>query len=186
MRLTALVIAVFFILPLAGQDLDKLRLTVTFEDTPLLEAITHLEKKFDLIFSFPREEVDGKTVSCSFQEADWSTINQCLFAARDLDAIAQKMPYVSLRPTSATKERIWQLCLEVRGQDGKPLPFAPLGIPARGLSFATDGAGRAAESVTAASTDLVSVQYLGYAGRKLLLRELIGGRGMLQKRLKSV
>jgi len=175
MRLIALVIAVFFILPLAGQDLDKLKLTVTFEDTPLLEAITHLEKKFDLIFSFPREEVDGKTVNCSFQEADWETINQCLFAARNLDAIAQKTPYISLRPIAGTKELDWQLCVKILGQDGTPLPFAPLGLPANGLSFATDDVGRYEGTVTAASTDIVSIQYLGYAGRELPLHELIGG-----------
>jgi len=98
MRLIALVIAVFFILPLAGQDLDKLKLTVTFEDTPLLEAITHLEKKFDLIFSFPREEVDGKTVNCSFQEADWETINQCLTNASSRPETLT--PLHKKRPTS--------------------------------------------------------------------------------------
>ena len=175
MRLFALVIAVFFFLPLAGQNLNELRLTAEFEDTPLREAITHLEKKFGLIFSFPREEVDGKTVNCSFREADWATVAQCLFAAWNLDAVVQKKPYVSLRPTSAAEERIWQLCLTVSDQDGTPLAFAPVGFPALGLSFTTDDAGRFEGTVTATTTALLSVQYLGYAGKELPLREIIRG-----------
>jgi outer membrane cobalamin receptor len=175
MRLTALVIAVFLVLPVAGQHLDELRLTVEFTDTPLREAITHLEKKFGLLFSFPSEEVDDKTVNCSFQNADWPTVNQCLFAAWDLDAIAQKEPYVSLRPTASTQERTWQLCLDVRAPDDTPLPFAPLGFPGRGQSFSTDEAGRYEGEVTVTTADLLSVQYLGYASRAFALREIIGG-----------
>lgn len=175
MRLFALVFAVLFLRPLAGQSLDELRLTADFSDTPLLEAIAHLEKKLGLLFSFPQEAVVGKRVSCSFREADWTAISQCLFAAWDLDAIAQKAPYVSLRPVASSQERNWQLCIEIKAADGTPLPFAPLGFPGRAAYFSTDEAGRYVGVVTAAGNELLSVQYLGYTSQTLPLRQLVTG-----------
>ncbi len=173
MRWLFLLVLLFQLPCLTGQAPAGLRLTQDFTDVALLDAITHLEKQFGLRFSFPREPVEQATVNCRFENAGWETINQCLFAAHHLEAERLKNGYVTLRPVSTTTIREWSLCLQIQGDDGKPLSYATVGVQASGLGGNTDENGRFAGALKAAATDSLVVQYLGYEPQRHCLQDLL-------------
>lgn len=175
MRFLLPILFVVFPLALAAQPAEEVRLTVNFTDTPLLEAIQHLEKKFGLIFSFPQAAVTGARVNCQFADAGWVEIEQCLFAANLLTCNLLDDGYVTLRPNAAETEKNWNFCLRIKGQDDTPLPFAPIGITRTGRAVSTDDQGRFSGNLRAAATDTLSIQYLGYAPLRVPLKDAVRG-----------
>lgn len=164
------------LLPLGShaQSAEDLRLTVDFQNTPLLQAITHLEKKFNLIFSFPREEVTSKNVDCHFNNAGWEEIDQCLFSLNALTSERLGDGYVTLRPVSPAEEKTWDFCVRVTGPDNTPLPFATIGVARTGRAVSADETGQFSGKLPAALTDEVTVQSLGFEPVQLALHELVG------------
>ncbi|MFT6000232.1 MAG: hypothetical protein ACI81P_002693, partial [Neolewinella sp.] len=139
-----------------AQPAESLRLTVDFKSTPLLEAINHLEKKFDLTFSFPRDEVTSKNVNCHFYEASWEEIDQCLFALNALTSERLGDGYVTLRPVSPAEEKTWNFCVQVIDQENTPLPFATIGVARTGRAASADDTGRFSGSLPAALMDEIT------------------------------
>jgi outer membrane cobalamin receptor len=166
----------FFLLPLSShaQPAEDFRLTVDFKDTPLLDVINHLEKKFNLTFSFPQDPVTDKSINCSFQNASWDEINQCVFALNALTCNRLGDGYVTLRPVSPSEEKIWNLCLQVVSQDKTELPFATIGVARTGRAVSADAAGNFFGKLPAALTDEITVQSLGYKQMKFSVADLVG------------
>lgn len=158
---------------LSAQDVAGVRLSVNFTDTPLPEAISYLEKKFDLNFSFPNAAVENRSVNCHFEEAEWVEIEQCLFGANELQATPLRAGYISLKPLPAGTRRLWRLRFRVFNPDGSALPFAPIQFPS-GPGM-TDGEGIFSGEFTAAATDEVLLSYLGYDKLTVPVRELTAG-----------
>jgi outer membrane cobalamin receptor len=157
-----------------AQPAESLRLTVDFKSTPLLEAINHLEKKFDLTFSFPRDEVTSKNVNCHFYEASWEEIDQCLFALNALTSERLGDGYVTLRPVSPAEEKTWNFCVQVIDQENTPLPFATIGVARTGRAASADDTGRFSGSLPAALMDEITIQSLGFEQVKLAISDLVG------------
>lgn len=167
----------FVVLPLAlaAQPAEEVRLTANFTNTPLLEAIQHLEKKFGLIFSFPQAAVTGVRANCRFEAAGWAEIDQCLFAANLLTCERLDDGYVTLRPNAAETEQNWNFCLRISGQGDTPLPFAPIGVSRTGRAVSTDDQGQFSGNLRAAATDSLTIQYLGYAPLRLSVKDAVAG-----------
>ncbi|MEM9929792.1 MAG: TonB-dependent receptor plug domain-containing protein, partial [Bacteroidota bacterium] len=158
---------------LTGQTAEAIRLTHKFENVALLDAITHLEKLYHLSFAFPREQVEQTRVNCSFAEASWEEVKQCLFAAHNLEAEWLKDGYINLRPLAPEAIQPWSICLQVLGDDEQPLPYATVALARTGLGANTDDDGRLTGPFKAAAADTLVVQYLGYDVQRLAVRDLV-------------
>jgi hypothetical protein len=177
MRFAAAIPFLLLVFGLSAQDLTEVRLSEDFTDRPLREAIRHLEKKFELSFSFQRAAIDNCSVNCRFEEAGWEEIEQCLFGANGLKATSLSHGYISLKPLPSGSQRSWSLSFTVYGVDGGTLPFVPIQFPSG--SRMTDGDGLFTGEVTAAATDVVLLSYLGYENQAVPLRELVTGGDIL-------
>ncbi|TXF90134.1 TonB-dependent receptor [Neolewinella aurantiaca] len=173
MRFVAILLLLLLTCGVSAQDLQSVQLSVGFSDVPLRDAISHLEKKFDLNFSFPNAEIEACTVNCQFDEAGWAEIEQCLFGANNLQAAVLGEGYISLKPVPASTERSWELDFVVQSTDGLALPFVPLQFP--GKAATTDESGRFRGVITAAPEDLVYLAYLGYESEEVRLKDFVSG-----------
>ncbi len=173
MRLVASLTLVLLMSGLFGQDLAEVRLSADFTGRPLSEAISHLEKKFDLNFSFPTEAIRVSTVNCRFENAEWGEIEQCLFGANELRATVRQNGYVTLKPQSSGTQRSWALRFQMLNPEGEALPFAPVQFSS-GAGM-TDKDGFFTGTLSGAATDIVYLTYLGYESAEMLLRDLIAG-----------
>ncbi len=173
MRFAAILTILLLVSGLVGQGLDEVRLSADFTDRPLREAITHLEKKLGLNFSFPSAVIEASTVNCRFEDANWAEIEQCLFGANQLRATPLRDGYISLKPLSFGTQRQWMLRFRVLDEAGAALPFAPAQFPS--AAELTDENGFWGGVITAAATDMVYFSYLGYERKEVPLRNLIAG-----------
>ncbi|WP_020567112.1 TonB-dependent receptor [Neolewinella persica] len=174
MRYLLVFFCLLFPLGSYAQPTEDLRLTIDFKDTPLLDAITHLERKFGLIFSFPREEVTSKNVNCHFYNASWEEIDQCLFAINTLTAKRLDDGYVTLRPVRPEEEKTWNLCLQVVSYDNTELPFATIGVARTGRAVSADASGKFVGKLPAALTDEITIQSLGFKQVQFAVADFVG------------
>lgn len=173
MRFAAILPILLLVSGLFGQELSEVRLTADFTGRPLSEVIGHLEKKFNLNFSFPTATIEASTVNCRFDDATWAEIEQCLFGANELRATVLRDGYITLKPLSSGSKRSWTLRFQVVNPEGEALAFAPVQFPSGAGMTDVDGFFKG--KIDAAAKDIVYLTYLGYEGAKVMVRDLVAG-----------
>ncbi|MEM1357351.1 MAG: TonB-dependent receptor plug domain-containing protein [Bacteroidota bacterium] len=81
---------------LLAQAPPTLAVTISFSETPLAEALELLEAEYGLGFNYLAANIEGKTTSCEFQQADWKELSRCLFLTHGLEAKLLPQGYVSI------------------------------------------------------------------------------------------
>ncbi len=174
-RLFLCILFLFWIsAPLFSQGEQQFRLTAQFVDQPLLVAISTLETQHGLRFSFRDQAVAGVRVNCTFDEAPWVEVADCLFLQHGLEAKLLESNYITLR---AGAPRDWDLCLRTESVAGEVLPFVTLSNAKLGLSYATGDDGYLQVSLRLRDRDSLSLSYLGYASQRLAPAQLAANPG---------
>lgn len=158
---------------LIGQS-ALLPITANFQDQPLVEVLAFLEKEQGLSFAYLDEAIAPVRVNCSFNQASWAEVVDCLFAQYGLEVSLLEDGYVTLRPGAP---RDWDICLRTQSITGDILPFVTLGNANLGLSYATGADGYLQTTIRAKATDSLSLHYLGYASQRLAPSQLLSSPG---------
>jgi hypothetical protein len=139
--------------------------TANYPDRPLREVLDELQRRTGLRFTFLESAVADERVNCSFEEADWATVADCLFTAHGLAVTDNGGGSFSLRPVPRRP-----LCITVTDATGEPLPFVTLTVAGSGWAGYTDAGGSYRGQVRAGGMDSLTVTFLGYGPRTVAVR----------------
>lgn len=160
--------------PLFSQQPTPFTLTASFTDQPLSAVMQRLRETEGIRFSFRDQAIAGIRVNCTFTEADWEEVADCLFARHGLEPKLLEGNYITLR---AGAPRDWELCLRTQSLSGESLPFVTLSNARLGLSYATGEDGYLQTTARLRENDSLSLHYLGYASLRLAPAQLAAAPG---------
>lgn len=160
----AVLVAVWPFLTLPGQTTLHLRVSARYETIPLREALQELEMNHQLRFSYLDATVNGLMVNCTFEQAGWEEVRDCLFARHGIEAEVLSNGQITLRAGAA---RDWEICLITKSEAGETLPFVTVGNAGKNVQLITGDDGRLQTTIRLRPADSLDLSYLGYATRKV-------------------
>ncbi|MEM6770460.1 MAG: TonB-dependent receptor plug domain-containing protein [Bacteroidota bacterium] len=166
---------------LAGQSTPKLNLTADYQDVPLTEILQKLEQQHGLTFSYLANILEAKSVTRRFQNAGWQEVSDFLFRRLGIDVQVLDGGYVVLTTLPPDVRRPQDVCLRILDETDTPLPYVTASINGKEQSFYSDAKGWCRQTLRAADTDSLRLEFIGYAPVNLPLTAINSGRCPEQK-----
>jgi len=162
-------------IPLSGQAIKDVRFSAKYQNQPLTDLLEELQKSAGLTFSYLEHTLQQKTITHHFQESGWQEIESFLKNKTGLNVQVLDGGYVTLTPLPPSAARDRPICLRiVDATTQAALPFVTVAIPGRPTSFYSDDDGWCRQQVSAADSDSLEFNFLGYRPQRIALSS-VGG-----------
>ncbi|WP_040559618.1 TonB-dependent receptor plug domain-containing protein [Kordia algicida OT-1] len=144
--------------------------SLSFEKEPLQDALTTIEKAFDVKFSYKAELAEGKIITLTLKDASLNTVFQRL--QEIVPIVFEKVNeryYVIRNQSQAGKIRICGVLVDSKSQ--LPIVEASVVNISQYKGTVTNNNGRF-ELFLAFPSDTIEVRFLGYKTKRLIAKEL--------------
>ncbi|EDP96850.1 putative outer membrane protein probably involved in nutrient binding [Kordia algicida OT-1] len=145
-------------------------MSLSFEKEPLQDALTTIEKAFDVKFSYKAELAEGKIITLTLKDASLNTVFQRL--QEIVPIVFEKVNeryYVIRNQSQAGKIRICGVLVDSKSQ--LPIVEASVVNISQYKGTVTNNNGRF-ELFLAFPSDTIEVRFLGYKTKRLIAKEL--------------